>query len=148
MHTAPFEYHRAGSVDEALSLLGQYGEGAKLIAGGHSLVPVLMLRFAQPSHLVDIRRIQGLAGIRENGGSLIVRAQWLLGIVSPSVRQSSSTVWSNVPGRTAALKSATVRSSATGSRSSLTASSPIEPASIAGKIDGMNSRIDRESMIE
>lgn len=74
MYTAPFEYHRAGSVDEALSLLDRYGDEAKLIAGGHSLIPVMKLRFAQPAHLIDIRRIQGMSGVRENGDSLIVGA--------------------------------------------------------------------------
>lgn len=74
MYTAPFEYHRAESVGEALSLLGQYGDGAKLIAGGHSLIPVMKLRFAQPAHLIDIRRIRGLSGVRENGDSLVVGA--------------------------------------------------------------------------
>jgi len=65
MYTAPFEYHRAGSVDEALSLLERYGEEAKLVAGGHSLIPVMKLRFAQPAHLIDIRKVPGLSGIRE-----------------------------------------------------------------------------------
>jgi aerobic carbon-monoxide dehydrogenase medium subunit len=74
MYTTPFEYHRAGSVDEALALLQQYGDEAKLVAGGHSLIPVMKLRFAQPAHLIDIRRIQGMAGIRENGDSLVVGA--------------------------------------------------------------------------
>src|ERR1043165_3345489 len=74
MYTAPFEYHRAGSVDEALSLLAQYADDGKLIAGGHSLLPVMKLRFAQPSHLIDIRRIAELAGIREDGGGLRIGA--------------------------------------------------------------------------
>jgi aerobic carbon-monoxide dehydrogenase medium subunit len=74
MYTTPFEYHRAGSVDEAISLLEQFGEDAKLVAGGHSLIPVMKLRFAQPAHLIDIRRIQGLSGIREDGDSVVVGA--------------------------------------------------------------------------
>jgi aerobic carbon-monoxide dehydrogenase medium subunit len=74
MYSAPFEYHRAGSVDEALSLLSRHGDGAKLIAGGHSLIPLMNLRFAQPTHLIDIRRIPGLAGVRENGEGVIVGA--------------------------------------------------------------------------
>jgi aerobic carbon-monoxide dehydrogenase medium subunit len=74
MYTTPFEYHRAGSVDEALSLLGQLGDEAKLIAGGHSLIPVMKLRFAQPAHLIDIRRIPEMSGIRENGDGLVVGA--------------------------------------------------------------------------
>jgi len=74
MYPAPFEYHRAGSVDEALSLLAQYADDGKLIAGGHSLLPVMKLRFAQPSHLIDIRRVAELAGIREDGGVLRIGA--------------------------------------------------------------------------
>jgi aerobic carbon-monoxide dehydrogenase medium subunit len=74
MYTAPFEYHRVNSVDEALALLGQYGDDAKLIAGGHSLIPVMKLRFAQPAHLIDIRRIASLSGIREDGSSVVIGA--------------------------------------------------------------------------
>jgi aerobic carbon-monoxide dehydrogenase medium subunit len=74
MYTTAFEYHRAGTVDEALALLQQFGDEARLVAGGHSLIPVMKLRFAQPAHLIDIRRIQGLGGIRENGESLVVGA--------------------------------------------------------------------------
>src|SRR5688572_19018358 len=74
MYTAPFEYHRARSIDEAISLLGQHGDDAKLLAGGHSLIPLLKLRFAQPRHLIDVRRIPDLAGIREDGDTLIIGA--------------------------------------------------------------------------
>lgn len=74
MYPAPFEYHRPGSVEEAVALLGQYEDEAKLLAGGHSLVPLLKLRFAQPRHLIDLRRIPGLAGIREEGGVVAIGA--------------------------------------------------------------------------
>ena len=74
MYTAPFEYHRAESVDDALAMLVTYAEDGKLIAGGHSLLPVMKLRFAQPAHLIDIRRIAELAGIREDGGVLRIGA--------------------------------------------------------------------------
>ena len=74
MYTAPFEYHRAESVDDALAMLVTYAEDGKLIAGGHSLLPVMKLRFAQPTHLIDIRRIAELAGIREEGGVLRIGA--------------------------------------------------------------------------
>ncbi len=67
MITAPFEYRRAGSVDEAVSLLGELGEDAKLLAGGHSLVPLMKLRLAAPAVLVDIRGINDLAGIESSG---------------------------------------------------------------------------------
>jgi carbon-monoxide dehydrogenase medium subunit len=74
MYPAPFEYHRAATLDEALSLLARFGDDGKLIAGGHSLLPVMKLRFAQPAHLIDIRRVTELAGIREEGGALRIGA--------------------------------------------------------------------------
>lgn len=74
MYSAPFEYHRARSVDEAVSLLGQHGEDAKLLAGGHSLIPLMKLRFTQPRHLIDVRRIPDLSGIRETADTLIIGA--------------------------------------------------------------------------
>jgi aerobic carbon-monoxide dehydrogenase medium subunit len=74
MYPAPFEYHRATSVDDAIAMLAAYGDDAKLIAGGHSLLPVMKLRFAQPTHLIDIRRVGELAGIREDNGVLRIGA--------------------------------------------------------------------------
>lgn len=74
MYTAPFEYHRAASIEEAVSLLGEHGDDAKLLAGGHSLIPLMKLRFAQPAHLIDVRRIPSLAGIREEGGTVVIGA--------------------------------------------------------------------------
>jgi len=74
MYPVPFEYHRAGSVDEAVALLGRFGESAELLAGGHSLLPLMKLRLAEPRHLVDIRRIPGLSGVREEGGALVIGA--------------------------------------------------------------------------
>jgi aerobic carbon-monoxide dehydrogenase medium subunit len=72
MYPVPFEYHRAGSVQEAVELLARYGDGARLLAGGHSLLPLMKLRLAEPKHLVDIRRIPGLSGVREEGGALVI----------------------------------------------------------------------------
>lgn len=74
MYSASFEYHRAATVADALALLAQYGDGAKLIAGGHSLLPVMKLRFALPAHVIDIRRVPELAGIREENGVLHIGA--------------------------------------------------------------------------
>lgn len=74
MYPGSFEYHRAKTLDEALALLAQYGDESKLIAGGHSLLPVMKLRFSQPAHLIDIRRVPDLAGIREESGTLIIGA--------------------------------------------------------------------------
>jgi carbon-monoxide dehydrogenase medium subunit len=72
MFPASFEYHRASSVKDAVAMLQRYGEEGKILAGGHSLVPMLKLRLAQPAHLIDIGGIRDLAAIREEGGKVIV----------------------------------------------------------------------------
>lgn len=69
-----FEYHAPQSVADALALLKQFGDEAKLLAGGHSLLPMMKMRFAQPGHLVDLGRIRELKGIREAGGTLHIGA--------------------------------------------------------------------------
>lgn len=74
MYPASFEYHRPASVEEAVGLLAKYRDDAKLLAGGHSLIPLLKLRLAQPKHVVDLRRIGGLSGIREEGGTIVIGA--------------------------------------------------------------------------
>jgi carbon-monoxide dehydrogenase medium subunit len=70
MLPAPFEYHRPDSLEEALGLLAEHGEDAKVLAGGQSLIPLMKLRFAAPPRLIDINRIPGLDGIDEADGSL------------------------------------------------------------------------------
>jgi carbon-monoxide dehydrogenase medium subunit len=74
MKPAPFNYHRPGSVDEAVALLADLGEDAKVLAGGQSLVPLLALRLAVFDHLVDVGRIGELAGIERRDGELWVGA--------------------------------------------------------------------------
>ena len=74
MYPAQFDYHAPGSIKEALDLLGQHKDDAKLLAGGHSLLPAMKLRLARPAHLVDLRKIPGLSGIREEGGTLVIGA--------------------------------------------------------------------------
>ncbi|MDO8904207.1 xanthine dehydrogenase family protein subunit M [Hydrogenophaga sp.] len=69
-----FEYHAPRSVGEAVALLGQWGSEAKLLAGGHSLLPMMKLRFAEPAHLIDINRIPELRGIREEGSTVVIGA--------------------------------------------------------------------------
>ena len=72
-----FAYEAPESLEEAIRLLREDGQDAKLLAGGHSLLPMMKLRFAAPSLLVDLRRIPGLHGIqRENGG-------WRIGALVP-----------------------------------------------------------------
>jgi len=69
-----FDYHAPASVAEALKLLGSLGSDAKLLAGGHSLLPMMKLRFAQPTHLIDLNRIESLRGIREEGAEIVIGA--------------------------------------------------------------------------
>jgi aerobic carbon-monoxide dehydrogenase medium subunit len=92
MYPASFEYHRAGSVDEAVALLSEYGDDAKILAGGHSLIPLLKLRFMRPGHLIDVRKIPGLAGVREDGNAIVIGA-------GTTQRQlaTSSVLWSRLP---------------------------------------------------
>ena len=69
-----FDYHAPRSVADALKLMGELGPDAKLLAGGHSLLPMMKLRFAQPTHLIDLNRIASLRGIREDGGTVVIGA--------------------------------------------------------------------------
>jgi carbon-monoxide dehydrogenase medium subunit len=74
MIPAAFEYARATSLQEAGSLLGRYGEDAKVLAGGHSLIPLMRLRMSQPSALIDVNRISELDYIRPEGDRLRIGA--------------------------------------------------------------------------
>ncbi|HEX8134684.1 MAG TPA: xanthine dehydrogenase family protein subunit M [Actinomycetes bacterium] len=74
MIPAPFDYEVAESADHAVALLGQHGEDAKLLAGGHSLLPLMRLRLATPSVLVDIGRLRDLNYVRDAGDHLAVGA--------------------------------------------------------------------------
>ena len=74
MIPSAFEYERASSVDDALAKLAATSGTGKLIAGGHSLVPLMKFRLNEPSTLIDIARIPGLAGVREQDGALEIGA--------------------------------------------------------------------------
>lgn len=74
MHPYPFEYHRATTVADAMTLLSEHGDNGKLLAGGHSLLPVMKLRLAQPAHLIDITAIEDLRGVRANGDEIEIGA--------------------------------------------------------------------------
>lgn len=74
MIPAPFEYHRPGSVADAVRLLADLGDEARVVAGGHSLIPMMKLRMATPEHLVDLRGIGELAGISVAGGAATIGA--------------------------------------------------------------------------
>jgi len=74
MLPSSFEYHRPSTVDEALDMLASLGDDAKVLAGGQSLIPMMKLRFAAPSHLIDINRIEGLDAIEEVDDELHIGA--------------------------------------------------------------------------
>lgn len=69
-----FSYHRPDSVDKAVALLTELGEEARPIAGGHSLIPMMKLRLAQPEHLIDLSQIGALKSIRQEGDTIVIGA--------------------------------------------------------------------------
>jgi len=71
---APFDYHAPETVDGCLDVLAEFGDEAKVLAGGQSLVPLLALRLARPAHLVDVNRVGALATVRRDDGVLVVGA--------------------------------------------------------------------------
>jgi carbon-monoxide dehydrogenase medium subunit len=71
---APFDYVAADSAAHAIELLATYGDDAKVLAGGHSLLPMMKLRLAAPAVLIDIARADGLSGISVDGGELVIGA--------------------------------------------------------------------------
>ena len=74
MIPAPFNYHRPDTIDEIVALLGEHGEAALMLAGGHSLIPMMKLRLAQPDHLIDLKGVEALRGIAESDGALQIGA--------------------------------------------------------------------------
>ncbi len=69
-----FEYHAPSALQDALGLLRQHGDGARVLAGGHSLLPMMKLRFAEPEHLIDLNRIDALRGVRDEGSHVVIGA--------------------------------------------------------------------------
>ncbi|MDH3597005.1 MAG: xanthine dehydrogenase family protein subunit M [Rhodospirillales bacterium] len=69
-----FEYHRPTSVDEAIALMSQHGDEGRVIAGGHSLIPMMKLRLAEPGHLIDLRDLDSLRGIQPAGRCIEIGA--------------------------------------------------------------------------
>ena len=69
-----FEYHAPSSVADAASLLAHHGAGAKILAGGHSLIPLMKLRLAQPEVLIDLGKISEMSYIRNDNGGLAIGA--------------------------------------------------------------------------
>lgn len=101
MIPASFEYVRPGSVDEAVSALHEAGEDAKVIGGGQSLVPMLRLRLAVPTTLVDLGRVDELRGVRDDGDAVVIGAMTthhdviadaLVGQYAPLIARATETV--------------------------------------------------------
>jgi carbon-monoxide dehydrogenase medium subunit len=74
MYPRPFEYFAPRSLEETMSLLSRYGEDARLLAGGQSLIPLMKLRMSGPRFLIDIKRVAGLSGIRQSDGTMVFGA--------------------------------------------------------------------------
>ncbi|MFT4041247.1 MAG: xanthine dehydrogenase family protein subunit M [Thermomicrobiales bacterium] len=74
MNPSSFAYHRPTTVDDAIALLQEHGENAKLLAGGHSLLPIMKLRLAEPDQLIDIARIDDLKGVSETADGVSIGA--------------------------------------------------------------------------
>ena len=98
MIPAPFAYHRPQSLREALGLLTQHGQDARVVAGGHSLIPMMKLRLAKPGQLVDLQDLSELRGIRSEPGTLVIGAMTtqheliaseLLAASCPIIRETS-----------------------------------------------------------
>jgi len=93
-----FEYHRPRTLDEAIGLLADHGDGANIVAGGHSLIPMMKLRLAAPVHLIDLQDIDALKGISESGNNIEIGAMTtqaeliesdLLAAKCPIIRETS-----------------------------------------------------------
>ena len=113
-----FEYERATSLDDALAKLAAAGGAGKLIAGGHSLVPLMKLRLSEPTVLIDIAHIPDFAGIREAGDLIEIGAGTTHHDVATSMRSCGIAVrwWRRRPRRSAISRSATAGPSAGASR--------------------------------
>jgi len=74
MYPASFEYHAPATLQEAIALLGKYGDDAKVLSGSQSLIPLMKLRLAQPAHVVDLRKLDGLTGVKQVGNELHIGA--------------------------------------------------------------------------
>ena len=98
MIPAAFDYHRPNTIDAAVGLLAEHGEEARVVAGGHSLIPMMKLRMAYLSHLVDLRDVQEMQGITVDGdtvtlGAMVTQHELItsdaLSSVAPILREAS-----------------------------------------------------------
>ena len=89
MIPAAFDYQRASSIEEAVGLLKEHGMDAKILAGGHSLIPAMKLRLNQPGILIDISGIADLKGIKDQGRTLVIGANTTHGTIARSAEVAS-----------------------------------------------------------
>ncbi|MXY46357.1 MAG: xanthine dehydrogenase family protein subunit M, partial [Chloroflexi bacterium] len=103
MVTSAFAYHAPTSVAEAARLLAEHGDEAKLLAGGHSLIPLMKLRLSEPSVLIDLGKVEGMAYIREaDGGGLAIGSMTTYAALQSSdLVQSGAPVLANAAGQVA-----------------------------------------------
>src|SRR5438093_4241469 len=95
MYPAAFDYHAPKNVKEALGLLGKLKDDAKILAGGHSLIPMMKLRLAQPKHLIDLGKVPGLSGIKADGKALVIGAMtthWEVGRATSELQSLTNLV--------------------------------------------------------
>jgi carbon-monoxide dehydrogenase medium subunit len=94
MFPASFDYSAPRTLDEVVALLARYGDGARLLAGGHSLIPLMKLRLAQPGHVVDLRRVDALRGVRREAHALVIGAMTTYGelAAAPDLRDAAPSV--------------------------------------------------------
>ena len=74
MFPSHFDYHSPSTMDEVLALLAEHSDDAKVLAGGHSLLPMMKMRFAAPQHLIDLNGIEELRGIQRDGETIVIGA--------------------------------------------------------------------------
>ena len=91
MYPAPFRYHRPGTLDSAITLLSELGEGARPLAGGQSLIPILKMRMDEPSDLIDIGRLPELMHIRKE------KKRFCIGALATHARIAASDVAAEIP---------------------------------------------------
>ena len=111
MKSAPFEYARAATLEEACALLAEHGDDAKVIAGGQSLVPMLAMRLLAPAWLIDVARLGALQSIAVQPGELVVGAT-----VRQSVAEASAALTGATPRYASGVRAAIRAASATVNR--------------------------------
>ena len=117
-----FDYHAPGSIPDAIGLLGRLGDEAKLLAGGHSLLPMMKLRFAQPAHLIDLARSPSCAASARTAARSVIGAMTTENELSGrSCSQDKCRCWSKARGRSPIRRCATRAPSAATSRMAIRA---------------------------